>query len=286
MPAEPPSSPGHACRTDSGILWRTAAGTHVAGVLVPGLMMFNTEGPAAGLRSGLVNVIVAWWNIAAVAMFCCVQIVFLAAWRRFALSVRRAAGQDSGTPVYPPEQPGRLALKGCAGLLFLAAWTAEAGFLAEAVTAVRAGGWHEPVSRPAVDLIAAAILTGAVALITGGMSLLARPAPARPGSLTGSQRVAGARVASAACAMSLRARTAKTASAERAMASKKRPSPTPTRASGTLSTSRRDPRRQTGSRTGTGLPRGTVPGQVMPRPVLSRVPSVVAVQLFWLHCRP
>jgi len=177
MPAEPPPSSGHACRTDSGILW-LVAGAHGAGVLVPGLLTFNTEGPAAGLGSGPVNLVLAWWNIATIVTFCGVQAIVLTAWRRCALSARRTADANraKGTAADPLGRPGRLVLKGCAGLLFLAAWTAEAGYVAEAVTAVRASGWHEPVSRPAVDLIAAAILTGALALIAVAMSLLARPA--------------------------------------------------------------------------------------------------------------
>lgn len=168
MPAEPAASPELACKTDSGILWRVAVATHAAGVLVPGALMFNTEGPAAGLGSGL-NVIVAWWNIVAIVMFCAVQTVVLAAWRRCALSVRRA----TDLPAYTSERPGRQVLKGCAGLLFLAAWTAEAGYLVEAVTAVQRDGWHEPVSHLAAGLVAGAILTGALALITGATSLLA-----------------------------------------------------------------------------------------------------------------
>jgi hypothetical protein len=272
MSAEPLSSPGNACQTDSGILWRTAAGAHMAGVLVPGLLMFNTEGPAAGLGSGLVNVVVAWWNIVAVVMFCGVQAIVLTAWRRCALSFRRAAeleeGLEGGIPACPQGWPGSFVIKGCAGLLFLAAWTAEAGYLAEAVTAVQAGGWHEPVSRPAVDLIAAAILAGALALITGVTALLAHPAHGQRrrglGRLRSVSEGHGGAGDKRGCEPCLRARTAKAARAKMATVSKNRPSPTPTRASGTLSTSRRDPKRQIGSRTGRGLPRGTVPGQVMP----------------------
>lgn len=149
--------------------WRRRAralvvAAHLAGVLIPGVLMFTTEGPTANFGSGTANVTAAWLNVAAIAVVSGGQAAALIAWWRCGKALRATAGNTR-------RRHGRLVLKGCAALLLLTAWTAEAGFAAEAVSAIRSGGWDEPVDSLGMGLIAAAMLAGGFALAIGVLVL-------------------------------------------------------------------------------------------------------------------
>jgi hypothetical protein len=155
------------------LTWRRRAraavtATHLAGVLALGALEGFTEGPAAPF-AGTPALALAWLAIAAITAACAVQFAALAVCRRRGAAVRAAAG--------PSRRHGRLMLKGCAALLILAAWTAEAGYAVQAVSAVRSGGWDEPVSNLGAGLDAWALLGSAFTLaVTIAALILGFPA--------------------------------------------------------------------------------------------------------------
>ena len=127
-----------------------------------------TEGPTAPF-AGTPALALAWLAIAGITAACAVQFAALAACQRRGGAVRAATG--------PSRRHGRLILKGCAVLLILAAWTTEAGYAVQAVSAIRSGGWDEPVSSLGTALDAWAVLGAAFTLaITIAALILGFPA--------------------------------------------------------------------------------------------------------------
>ena len=151
--------------------WTAAA--HAAGLLLPGLLMFTTEGPAAPVGASQSNVTVAWWNLVLTGALCATQFAALAVWRWCALELRAAGWHSQGVPACRPERAARRVLRACAGLLILAVWTAEAGYAAQAVTSARSGGYYEPASGFMMGMLVLALALGLVAVMTGGLALLA-----------------------------------------------------------------------------------------------------------------
>jgi hypothetical protein len=148
-----------------------AALTHTAGLLLPGGLMLATEGAAAPPGGGQSNMTAAWWNVVCLVVLATAQLASLATWRGRARELRAAGGYSRGASPYLSGGPSRRAFRVCVALLVLAAWTAQAGYAAQAVASVRSGGYNEPQGGLTIGLLALALTAGVVAVITGALAL-------------------------------------------------------------------------------------------------------------------
>ena len=154
----------------SGRLARWAAIiVHVLGALVPGFLMFATEGPA-GSYNGAANVESARINLALIVVFAAAQAVALVLWRRRARAIR-AARRASAPPGYR-DRLDRGAVKAAIGMLFAVPWVLEIGYVAQAFTSMADGGYNDQASGLAMGMIVLAVVLAFVAVVTGGFALL------------------------------------------------------------------------------------------------------------------
>jgi hypothetical protein len=142
---------------------------HVLGALVPGFLMFATEGPA-GSYNGATNVESARINLALIVVFAAAQAVALVMWRRRARAVR-AARRASAPPGYR-DRLDRGAVKAAIGMLFAVPWVLEIGYVAQAFTSMADGGYNDQASGLAIGMIVLAVVLAFVAVVTGGFALL------------------------------------------------------------------------------------------------------------------
>jgi hypothetical protein len=148
-----------------------AIAVHLAGVLVPGLEMLTTEGPAAS-ASGATNVDHAKINLAVIVVFAAAQAVALIVWRHRSRAVRAAAKRVTAPQGYR-DRADRGAVKAAVGMLFAVVWVMEIGYVAQAFTSMSGGGYSDQTSGLAIGMIVLAVGLAFVAVVTGGFALLA-----------------------------------------------------------------------------------------------------------------
>jgi hypothetical protein len=143
---------------------------HLLGALVPGFLMFTTEGPAAG-ANGAVNVDHAKMELALIVVFAAAQAVALIVWRHRSRAVRAAANRVAAPQGYR-DRVDRGAVKAAVGMLFAVGWVLEIGYVAQAFTSMGGGGYSDQTSGLAIGMIVLAVGLAFVAVVTGGLALL------------------------------------------------------------------------------------------------------------------
>jgi hypothetical protein len=155
-----------------------AIAAHLLGVLVPGFLLFTTEGPAAS-PNGAVNVDHAKIDLALIVVFAAAQAVTLIVWRHRSRAVRAAAKRVTAPQGYR-DRADRGAVKAAVGMLFAVVWVMEIGYVAQAFTSMSGGRYSDQTSGLAIGMIVLAVGLAFVAVVTGGFALLA----ARTGEAT------------------------------------------------------------------------------------------------------
>jgi len=160
--------------TEAGLASRrparwAAIAVHVLGALVPGFLMFTTEGPAAS-ANGAVNVDHAKIDLALIVVFAAAQAVALIVWRHRSRAVRAADGVTARRGYR--DRFDRGAVKAAVGMLFAVAWVLETGYVAQAFTSMGSGGYSDQASGLAIGMIVLAVGLAFVSVVTGGFALL------------------------------------------------------------------------------------------------------------------
>lgn len=157
---------------------RRAAGTaliaHLAGVIVPGVLMAATEGPAAPASLGQ-SVTLARVQLVLLAVTWLVQAALLGNWTRLALTLRRARwGRDAS--------PSQVVVHTAMASVIAACWLAEIGYLPLAAYQAGSGGIGDQNAGFTIAMIvifAAAALGGGLTAVTAKLTERSRAATPR-----------------------------------------------------------------------------------------------------------
>jgi hypothetical protein len=150
---------------------RAAIVAHLLGALVPGFLMFTTEGPAAS-ANGASNVDHARIALALIAVFAAAQAVALIVWRRHRPRAVRAAAERVTAPPGYRDRADRGAVKAAVGMLFAVPWLLQIGYVAQAFTSMSDGGYSDQASGLAIGMIVLAAAVALVSVAVGGFALL------------------------------------------------------------------------------------------------------------------
>jgi hypothetical protein len=150
---------------------RAAIILHAIGAIVPGLVVFGATGPAASPSDGPGNVSLAKVCLVFLAVFCVAQAGALIAWLTACNAVRAARGIVPGSRSRS-EITNRGMIRASAELLFLAAWSLEAGYIAQLLSTMKDGGYSEQASGFTIGMVVLAVIMLFPALIFGAAGVL------------------------------------------------------------------------------------------------------------------
>lgn len=156
-----------------------ALATHLAGAIVPGVIMITTEGPSAGSDASL-NLTLAKGQIGLLALVWLGQALALANWIWLAAAEQR--GRRSGPRLSLNARTDRAAVQVCLAAIMAASWAAEIGYLPQANYQISSGGFGEEVSGFTIGMLVLFVVVAFAAGLTllfalAGARAAQRPAP-------------------------------------------------------------------------------------------------------------